>query len=79
MDDPYRATARATIAAHPEQAAAWAATRPGAWGILAGRAILAHRRTLGRTLSQPERRAVWAALWAELEATHRRSTPSCPP
>jgi hypothetical protein len=61
------ATARATIAAYPEQVADWQAGRPGAWGYLAGRAVLAERERLGRRLTDPERRAVWAALWAALQ------------
>jgi hypothetical protein len=62
------ATARATIAGHPEQVAAWLAERPGAWGFLAGQAVLRERERLGRRLTEPERRRVWAALWGELEA-----------
>jgi hypothetical protein len=61
------ARADQTIGEHPEQVAAWLAGRPGAWGFLAGQAVLGERARLGRRLSEPERRAVWAALWAELE------------
>ena len=64
--DP-EASAEATIAAHPEQVAAWLANRPGAWGFLAGQAVLRERERLGRRLTESERRRVWAALWAELE------------
>jgi hypothetical protein len=60
------ASARATIAGHPEQVAAWLAERPGAWGFLAGQAVLRERARLGRRLTEAERRLVWAALWAEL-------------
>ena len=65
------ATARATIAAHPERVAAWLAGRPGAWGFLAGQAVLVERARLGRRLTEAERRRVWAALWAELERLRR--------
>ncbi|HEY3107569.1 MAG TPA: hypothetical protein VGL23_02375 [Chloroflexota bacterium] len=64
-------TARATIAGHPEQVEAWLAERPGAWGFLAGQAVLRERERLGRRLTEPERRRVWAALWAELERLRR--------
>jgi hypothetical protein len=71
------ATARATIAAHPEQVAGWLASQPGAWGFLAGRAVLHERGRLGRRLTDPERRRVWAALWAALE--RERAGPPAPP
>ena len=61
------ATARSTIAEHPEQVAGWLANRPGAWGFLAGQAILRERGRLGRRLTEAERRLVWAALWEQLE------------
>jgi hypothetical protein len=60
-------SARATIAAHPDRVAAWLAGRPGAWGWLAGQAVLRERERLGRRLSEPERRRAWAALWGALE------------
>jgi hypothetical protein len=60
-------TADRTIGEHPEQVAAWLAGRAGAWGFLAGQAVLGERARLGRRLTEPERRAIWAALWAALE------------
>jgi hypothetical protein len=60
-------SARATIAAHPDRVAAWLRSPPGAWGFLAGQAVLAERARLGRRLTEPERRRVWAALWSALE------------
>jgi len=69
--DP-EATAEATIAAHPEEVAAWLARRPGAWGRLAGQAVLRERERLGRRLTEPERRRVWTALWAALERVSER-------
>ena len=66
------ATARELIAAEPTLVAAWLADRPGAWGVLAGRAVLRHRDKLGRRLTEPERRDVWAALWRELERQRDR-------
>jgi hypothetical protein len=61
------ATARATIAEHPDQVAAWLGNRPGAWGFLAGQAVLRERDRLGRRLTEAERRRVWSALWGALE------------
>ncbi|TAK26279.1 MAG: hypothetical protein EPO26_00250 [Chloroflexota bacterium] len=45
---------------------AWLANRPGAWGALAGQAVLSARRALSRPLTDAERRAVWAAMWEAL-------------
>lgn len=58
-----------------EQAAtvdAWLRDEPGSWGALAGQAVLAARRALGRRLTEPERRIVWQALWDRL--CERRAT-----
>jgi hypothetical protein len=61
-----------------EQAAtvdAWLRDEPGSWGALAGQAVLAARRALGRRLTETERRIVWQALWDRLG--ERRAT-DCP-
>lgn len=39
---------------------------PGAWGHIAGQAVLACRGHLGRPLTEAERRQVWAAAWQRL-------------
>lgn len=57
---------QAVIDGHPEQVRAWLADEPGAWGFLAGQAVLAERRRLGRGLTERERRLVWQALWDRL-------------
>ena len=67
--DAIRATARETVAADEALAAAVRARRAGAWGRLAGLAVIAHRERLGRRLEDPERRAVWDAVWREVHAT----------
>jgi hypothetical protein len=59
------------LAAHPEQVERWRRGEPGAWGFLAGQAVLLARERLGRRLAEAERRAVWAATWAALEGTRR--------
>lgn len=63
--DAVFATAREVVAAEAALAAAVRERRPGAWGKLAGLAVIAHRDKLGRKLEEPERRAVWDALWRE--------------
>jgi hypothetical protein len=57
------------LAAHAEQVGRWRRNEPGAWGFLAGQVVLAYRRTLGRPLSDAERRRAWAAAWSTLEST----------
>ncbi|MGI8550995.1 MAG: hypothetical protein ACR2PL_09450 [Dehalococcoidia bacterium] len=56
----------ATIAAHTDRVQEWIANRPGAWGYLAGQAVLSCRRELGRGLDENERRLVWSILWQRL-------------
>ena len=51
---------------HAVTVAAWLRDEPGSWGALAGQAIVATRRALGRGLSEGERRVVWQALWDRL-------------
>ena len=57
---------QAVLDAYPEKVRAWLANAPGAWGFLAGQAVLAEKRRLGRSLTERERRAVWQALWDKL-------------
>ena len=76
QDFAYEA-ACAVIQAHPDTVVLWLANQPGAWGNLAGQAVLAARRALGRSLTDAERRAVWAVLWGTLTAL-RRQPPSQP-
>ena len=45
----------------------WIAQEQGAWGFLAGKAVLAAKEKLGRRLSQAERRILWDLLWRELQ------------
>lgn len=64
----YDEIARATILANPERVRAWIENQPGAWGFLAGQAVLTCRRSLGRSLTERERRLVWQRLWLLLES-----------
>ncbi len=61
----------AVLDAHAMTVAAWLRDEPGSWGALAGQAVLATRRALGRRLSDPERRIVWQAMWDRLTALRR--------
>lgn len=63
-------TLASVLVANAETVAAWLRDEPGAWGALAGQAVLAARNALGRRLTQEERRVVWQALWDRLCA-HR--------
>jgi len=65
-----------TVARHQERVAAWARSEPGSWGYLAGQAVLACRKRLGRSLTEPERRVVWDLLWRTLLATRQGGAPS---
>ena len=56
----------ATLAEQAGLVAAWTRDEPGSWGALAGRAIIATRRALGRGLTDAERRIVWQRLWERL-------------
>ncbi len=67
---PMHESLQAVLAAHPDRVAAWLRNEPGAWGYLAGQAVLAERRRLGRPLTDRERRAVWQALWNRLTFPH---------
>lgn len=67
MTDPVADAVNEAILAHPDQVERWRANEPGAWGFLAGQAVLTYRKRLGRPLTSIERRTMWAALWAELE------------
>ena len=55
------------INAHRDKTMAWMRRERGAWGYLAGQGVTATRRSLGRQLTDPERRMVWSRLWWWLE------------
>ena len=58
---------RQVLGDHCEKTLAWIRREPGAWGYLAGQGVAATRRSLGRQLTDPERRMVWSRLWWWLE------------
>ena len=55
-----------------EQVAGWMGGQPGCWGFLAGKAVVACRTQLGRSLADEERRLVWSRLWWWLEQVKAR-------
>ena len=56
-----------------EQVAGWMSGQPGCWGFLAGKAVVACRAQLGRSLADGERRWVWNRLWWWLEQLKARA------
>ncbi|MDA1216161.1 MAG: hypothetical protein O2812_04740 [Chloroflexi bacterium] len=56
-----------TIAAHGAEVERWLVREPGAWGFLAGKAVISMRLKLGRRLVDEERRTIWATLWDSLQ------------
>ena len=66
IQETLHAAVTETIAVHSAEVERWLVREPGAWGFLAGKAVLAARSKLGRRLSESERRVVWSMLWAEL-------------
>lgn len=44
----------------------WLAVKPGSWGALAGKAIVAVQRHLDRRLTETEKRIVWQLMWNKL-------------
>ena len=71
MNDDLEGTIGTTLSANGALVESWLAETPGAWGALAGKAVIAHRGLLGRRLTAGERRAVWSALWDRLSQMKR--------
>lgn len=55
-----------TLECNREVARRWIAGEAGSWGFLAGQAVLALRRKMGRNLTEHERGEVWHRLWERL-------------
>jgi len=53
-----------TARERPDLIAGTAAGRPKIWGALAAHGVLTFRALAGRPPTEPERRALWAGLWA---------------
>jgi len=67
VDDPIEEIARRIVRDWPDLALGTRTARPKAWGALAAHGVTALRQHLGRTPSDTERRALWAALWREAQ------------
>ena len=52
----------------------WLADKPGAWGAISGKALIAVKNELGKNLNDSERRLVWKLLWDKLMAIKDKST-----
>ena len=65
-----------TLKCNREAALRWIAGEVGSWGFLAGQAVMALRRRMGRTLTEQERREVWHRLWERLIEMRQDSTAS---
>lgn len=55
-----------TAREHGDLVTAAARQRPGAWGALAAKGVVAYREIAGRRPTEAERRAIWAALWSRV-------------
>ena len=66
--EPVEEVVRRTIESNTSMVGKWVVGQPGSWGFLSGKAVIAYRQTLGRTLTDPERREVWDLLWKCLGA-----------
>ena len=58
-----REVARETVRMWPDLALGTRTARPRAWGALAAKGVTAFRERLGRSITEDERRTLWAALW----------------
>lgn len=56
---------------HKEKVVGWMRDEPGCWGFLAGQAVSACRKHVGRSLEEAERKLVWDRLWWVLENIKR--------
>ena len=70
----FREAIRLTIEGNSPMVKQWLEDRPGSWGFMAGKAVLAYRLRVGRRLTDLERRAVWHELWNFLSELKRASS-----
>ena len=63
-----------TLKCNRDAARRWMAGEAGSWGFLAGQAVKALRRGMGRSLTEHERREVWHRLWERLTEMRRAGT-----
>jgi hypothetical protein len=70
---PFEQVILQTIEGNTAMVQKWIEGKPGSWGFLAGKAVIAYRKTWGRTLTDWERREVWHVLWTHLLALKQGS------
>jgi hypothetical protein len=68
FDDAVARAVEQTLTEHGETVEEWLVGTPKTWGSLAGQAVLACRRLMGRNLTDLERRVVWDRLWRRLQS-----------
>ena len=52
----------------------WLDNKPGAWGALSGKALIAVKNELGKNLNDSEKKLVWKLLWDKLMAIKDKTT-----
>ncbi|MEK6809263.1 MAG: hypothetical protein AABY40_01185 [Nanoarchaeota archaeon] len=52
----------------------WLSDKPGSWGALSGKAVVAVSKEAGRSLSDQEKRLIWKLLWDKLMEIKDRTT-----
>ena len=61
------------VKGNQDKVTGWMKGEPGAWGFLAGQAVLTVRSHVNRSLADNERRLVWSRLWWWLEQVKVRT------
>ena len=52
----------------------WLADKPGSWGALSGKALIAVKSELGKNLNDSEKRLIWKLLWDKLMGIKDKTT-----
>ena len=52
----------------------WLANKPGSWGALSGKALIAVKSELGKNLNDSEKRLIWKLLWDKLMGIKDKTT-----
>jgi Asp-tRNA(Asn)/Glu-tRNA(Gln) amidotransferase B subunit len=60
------------VKGNQDKVVGWMNGEPGAWGFLAGQAVISVRAQAGRDLADMERRLVWSRMWWWLEQVRAR-------
>ena len=60
------------VKGNQDKVAGWMKGEPGAWGFIAGQAVVTVRGNAGRDLTDMERRLVWSRMWWWLEQVKAR-------